>query len=565
MAPRPVNPRDWHFTAEAAERRGNAAEARQLLDRGLAEHPDSAELANSAGSLALRQGDAERAEKLFGRAAELDPSRLEFALNRAIALDRAGKPSASVRFLKSIEPFGSASAKYWSIRASSERTSGQIAAAAQSYDRCLAIEPSHPKGLHGRARVALERGEADAAARFDNALARHNGDASLWLGKAQALDVAGDSDGARQIIDQIVDRIPGWIEGLRFRAQLRLADEEREFADHFRQSAQRLPHDPDIPIEHARLLASVDRPAEAADIVAQARKRFAEDPRFALLEAAYAGTAGELDRADRIFADLPLQDADRMRHECRHRLRGRDYEAAEVLATRAIEIEPDDILAWALRGLTWRLLDDDRAAWLHEQEGLVRSATLQADDDLIERVIPVLHSLHDRSAFPLGQSLRGGTQTRHVLFMRHEPIFAELHQAIQATLERFRDDLPPYDRNHPLLRYRTTQWQIAGSWSVRLTGTSGDHHASHIHPQGMLSSALYLVVPEARDPDSQDGWLEIGRPPPDLRLDLEPLKTIRPERGKLALFPSTLYHGTTPVPDAKRMTVAFDVIPATAI
>jgi hypothetical protein len=43
-------------------------------------------------------------------------------------------------------------------------------------------------------------------------------------------------------------------------------------------------------------------------------------------------------------------------------------------------------------------------------------------------------------------------------------------------------------------------------------------------------------------------------------LDLEPLEAIKPEPGYLALFPSTLYHGTRPFGDAERMTVAFDAV-----
>ncbi|NBC88460.1 MAG: hypothetical protein GVX90_03010, partial [Alphaproteobacteria bacterium] len=120
----------------------------------------------------------------------------------------------------------------------------------------------------------------------------------------------------------------------------------------------------------------------------------------------------------------------------------------------------------------------------------------------------------------------------------------------------------------PLLRHRETPWRLLGSWSVRLAGSGsggGDYHTAHIHPQGILSSALYLVVPEeAHAPVAEGarppGWLEIGRPPPDLGLDLPPLTTIEPREGHLALFPSTLYHGTTPFGSAERMTVAFDVV-----
>ncbi len=555
-----MNPHEWHFKSEAAERAGRHQEARRILEHGLAAHPGNAELANSAGSLALRQGDAGKAEAYFASAAGMAPERLDFALNRAIALGRMGQSTRAVQVLEKAERLGVKSAKYWSARANAERTCGKAGAAAQSYDRCLAIDPAHIRGLHGRARVALERAEHDASARFDRALARNSGDANLWLGKAQALDVDGDHKGARGIIEQVVEQAPGWIEGLKFLAQLRLAEGDTDFADHFARAAKRLPQDPNIPTEHARLMASVDRPAEAAKIIASARGRFDSEPRFALYEAAYAGTAGDLDRAEEIFADLSLRSIDRLLHECRHWLRRHDYQRAEALAGEAIALDPNDVSAWALRGLAWRLLDDERAAWLHEQEGLVRLIALEAEDELLGRAREALDELHDRSPFPLGQSLRGGTQTRHSLFMRHEPVFAELHRAILATLETFRQGLPRYDATHPLLRYRNTQWRLAGSWSVRLAG-GGDHHASHIHPQGVLSSAVYMIVPEPPSENSGAGCLEIGRPPPDLQLDLGPLATIRPEPGKLALFPSTLYHGTTPFTQAKRMTVAFDVIP----
>lgn len=559
-----MSPRDWHFKADAAEKAGKANEARSILKRGLSEHPASADLANSAGSLALRQGDATRAEEHFRRASELEPQRLDFPLNRAIALSRTGSNKKAVQVLDKIEQLGCNSAKYWSARANAERACGNAEEASSSYDRCLAIEPGHVKGLHGRARVALERAEPKASALFDQALARNSGDADLWLGKAQALDVEGDRVGARAIIEQVVEQAPGWIEGLKFLAQLRLAEGEADFADHFTRAAQRLPQDPNIPAEHARLLASADRYADAAEIIATVRPRFSDEPNFALFEAAYAGTAGDLERAESIFAILPLQTAERMVQECRHRLRRGEYNHAEALAADAIALKKDDVAAWALRGLAWRLLDDERAAWLHEQNGLVRFLTLETDGDLLERARDTLDRLHDFSPFPLGQSLRGGTQTRHALFMRHEPVFAELHRAILTTLEQYRRGLPAHDAGHPLLRYRNAPWQLAGSWSVRLTG-GGDHHASHIHPQGVLSSALYMVVPDADAPDEMGGQLEIGRPPPDLQLDLGPLETIRPEPGKLALFPSTLYHGTTSFAQAKRMSVAFDVIPVPEI
>ena len=230
----------------------------------------------------------------------------------------------------------------------------------------------------------------------------------------------------------------------------------------------------------------------------------------------------------------------------------------EAALARAREFAPFDVSAWALTGLLWRVTDPEKAAWLHEQEGLVQLLPLADSEEVMPPAIALLGRLHDTSAFPLGQSLRGGTQTRGILFDRTEPALADLKRAILSTVGTYRESLPERDASHPLLRHCSGEWRLNGSWSVRLR-SGGDHHAPHIHPQGILSSALYLMLPPP-DEDGSQGTLELGRPAPDLRLDLPPLHRIAPKEGHLALFPSTLYHGTTAFGSGMRMTTAFDVI-----
>lgn len=79
-----------------------------------------------------------------------------------------------------------------------------------------------------------------------------------------------------------------------------------------------------------------------------------------------------------------------------------------------------------------------------------------------------------------------------------------------------------------------------------------------------MSSALYVELPDtlgnsADSADSAEGWLELGKPPNDLGLDLEPLALIEPKVGRLVLFPSILWHGTRPFPEGERLTIAFDI------
>ncbi|QYO64767.1 putative 2OG-Fe(II) oxygenase [Leptolyngbya sp. 7M] len=88
------------------------------------------------------------------------------------------------------------------------------------------------------------------------------------------------------------------------------------------------------------------------------------------------------------------------------------------------------------------------------------------------------------------------------------------------------------------------------------------YHIAHVHPDGWISSAFYFVVPDC-DPGAADGGLlALGGAPEELGLDIKPRRIVRPTPGWLCLFPSMVWHETTPVQvDAERLTTAFDVVP----
>nr|WP_298925917.1 putative 2OG-Fe(II) oxygenase [uncultured Erythrobacter sp.] len=545
---------------QTALQSNDLAGARAIAKTALRANPRDAALAHMAGNLALKANDPKAAAKHFEAAEKRVPSHLDYALDHAIALQRQGLHEDVIARLAKREDAGRSVVRYASIRALSHKELGQLDEAAQWYDTALTLEPRHARALHGRARIALERGEADALPRFDTALSVNPGDADIWLGKANALDMAGDAAGAMTVARQIAEQAPSYLPGQSFLAQMRLAAGDENFASHYADAAAKHPQDPNIPAAHCDVLAGLDRAAEAAEVAANARKAFPTAEHFALSEAVHSGTAGDWERAEAIFSDLKDDRPVRHLNEARHRLRNHDLEAAERLLDKAAHGDRWDIATWALRGIVWRLSSDPRADWLHGQDGLVQFLPLEAADDLIKRSTAFLRELHAHSAMPLGQSLRGGTQTRGILFHRTDTIIRELSAAISQTIETYRAGLPKRDEKHPLLRHRKSNWRFDGSWSVRLTG-GGDFHTSHIHPLGIVSSAMYFVVPDdSADDDARSGWLEVGRPPPDLGLDLPPVRAIQPKPGHLALFPSTLYHGTTPFNAAERMTVAFDVV-----
>jgi len=121
--------------------------------------------------------------------------------------------------------------------------------------------------------------------------------------------------------------------------------------------------------------------------------------------------------------------------------------------------------------------------------------------------------------------------------------------------------LPTPDPAHPFLSQpRDRPIRFAGSWSVRLR--SNGRHTNHVHPQGWISSAFYVSLPQRAQGEPEDaGWFTLGSPDDRLGLELEPWRKIQPREGQLVLFPSWMWHGTVPFRDGERLTVAFDVAP----
>jgi tetratricopeptide (TPR) repeat protein len=538
---------------------GRDREAEDLFERGLTAFPGEARLANSAGNFHFKADRIDRALALFERALALDPKLVEAGINAAIALARLGQPARAVALLAPLEAAGAGQAGYWRVRADSERQAQRYSAAAASMARAVALDPASPATARSRARLALERSEPGAIPLIEAALRLNRGDPYLLFDYAQALAVEGQMTEALECTTTLVTSAPGWIDALKLHAELRWAAGERgDFADHFARVAAMDGAGPTIWLAWCDTLDGVDRHAESAALLAQARAIWPKDPDLALAQAVALGEAGAAEEAQAVLdqfaeAKSPAWATARGRNWLRL---GETARAEEELA-KVLAHSPHDVVAWALTDLCWRIRGDARHEWLHGQPGLVRQLPLALTSGEREAITALLTRLHQHTAMPIGQSVKIGSQTKGALFARTEPEIARIEQALNAAMAEYRAGLPPVDPTHPLLTRRDEPWSITGSWSILLDGEG--HHASHIHPRGLLSSASYWLVPEEVDAPGQPGWLELGNPPPGLTEGLGHLHTVRPEPGTLVLFPSTLYHGTRPITRGTRMTVAFDV------
>lgn len=232
-----------------------------------------------------------------------------------------------------------------------------------------------------------------------------------------------------------------------------------------------------------------------------------------------------------------------------------EYRQAAQAAGTATQLRPADQSGWALLGTIFRLLEDEREHWLCDYERLVIPIEMSLDTGLKA----ALEARHHAQAHPADQSLRGGTQTRGNLFHSADPAIQSLARDIAGAVESRLVTLPA-DPAHPFLARNHGRVMFAGAWSVRLK--SEGFHISHIHPEGWLSSALYVSLPGCVSAGTGAGALAFGVPDAALGLDLPPRRIVHPHEGLLVLFPSYLWHGTTPFVDEKeRLTIAFDALP----
>jgi hypothetical protein len=297
---------------------------------------------------------------------------------------------------------------------------------------------------------------------------------------------------------------------------------------------------------------------EALEAIARARRAAGPHLAFDANEAVCADEMGNMEEADRLFAALAhVEDFNFGIRRIRHELRARRPDAAAALA-EPLTAGPKGNMSAPYLTMAWRMAGDPRHAWLEGDERLVGIYDLGDELPPLDRLAERLRVLHNTTGEPLEQSVRGGTQTDGELFRRIEPEIRALRRTVSQAVERHIAQLPPADPRHPVLRYnKPALVRFSGSWSVRLPGSG--YHSNHIHPEGWLSSAFYVTVPEAVGGPGREGWLELGGSERDLGIDLPPARLIEPKPGRLVLFPSTMWHGTVPFQAGERLTVAFDV------
>jgi Flp pilus assembly protein TadD len=483
--------------------RGALAEAEAACQRALAATGGRDPASWTALGVVLReQGRAAESEAAYRRALQLAPTHIPAHHNLGALLSQLERAEEALVALDRAQALGLKAPELYVNRGRTLAQLYRLEEAEQSYAQAAALEPRNPVIQSNLAQMRYMRGDPNFARDIAYAARMHSGDRTLQVAHAEILRRSGDLAGAEVVLRTLLKTEDG-------------APETRSILAEVLHEAGRLKE-----AEGEALEAAMARP---------------HNPAFISSLVAIELARGKPDAA------LPFIRTQRQRQPLEQR-----WIAYEATAAR--------------------LMQDPLYHWLYDYQRLVRVYQLEPPpgwrsmEQLNAALCEALAARHRFAAHPLDQSLRNGSQTARSLLTEADAAIQGLLGAFTAPLADYRAALgnaidPPLSaRNRGEVSFR-------GCWSVELRRNG--FHVNHIHPEGWLSSAYYVSVPEeVADARAKSGWLKFGEP----RLPVPGMQAehfVQPRAGQLALFPSYMWHGTNAIHgDQPRLTVAFDAIPA---
>jgi Tfp pilus assembly protein PilF len=409
--------------------------------------------------------------------------------------------------------------------------------------------------MHAQTRYELGDPAADF---FQRALQLDPANQHIARNLALALISEDRRDEARTLLHAELARDPGWMDGHKALATLEWIGGNRDtFSASLATACRTQPSNPALWLGWFRNLAQArDWPAALA-VLSEAEHYLGATPAIQVSKLFVAVESNAPDAAELIASTAQFRGDVSSLCRIRRALREGDPDRAEAEAL-PLTTGPSAALYWPYLSLAWRLRGDARAEWLDRPEQLIRTFDCGWSAAELAELAEVLRGLHTAAEPYLEQSVRGGTQTDRSVLLRREPVLQRIKARLLELIRDYVGELPPADPAHPLLSAPRGDLLIEGSWSVRLA--SQGYNVPHTHAMGWLSTAFYVALPGPEKLGTPPaGHIAFGQPPAELGLALEPYRTIAPVPGRLAVFPSTMWHATVPFDQGERLVIAFDI------
>jgi uncharacterized protein (TIGR02466 family) len=340
-----------------------------------------------------------------------------------------------------------------------------------------------------------------------------------------------------------------------------------DFLESYEKAALVHPTQSNLFVEKGRLLLLHGEDAKAREAFERALKIVPNDERA---REGLASTLSRLGRHDEAIAEFE-SIASRWPKSAEVRLglaecflRAGKMQRALLAAQDALARSANSQLALALRNTALRQQGDSLGA--ADYETLIQAFDLTppegyADTDSFHRELSsYLDRLHGELPPQGSEGLRLISRTSGTIFGAGTEIISKLRSHLDKAVAAYVAQLEK-NGSHAFLKRRDKELRYTGSWSTRVA--SGGSIANHIHDNGWISGIYFVSLPDDCDDEkAAKGWLKFGEPPFAAHLPKPIERLVKPVPGRVVLFPSYLWHGSTPFYSPQpRVSVSFDAVP----
>lgn len=571
LAAAPDEPDALQLLGMLARRQRDHHRAADLFRQSLRARPGQPHVLNNLGNTLLDLGRSDEAIGAYREAVRQQPGYVDALINLGIAELAEDRPALALEPLNQAIRADPADAKAQAALGMTLRMLGRLDEALAAFRASLTRRPDHVATRHNYAVALRLTGDAASAAAILRACAIAEPDvAEIRYNLGHCLYDLGQLATAADAYREAIERRPDYRDAHDSLNRLYWETGDQRYLASYVEAIVHDPRDAGLLADLANRLNLGGQTREAAALIDDALARGVDAPalreRLGQARAAMGDLPGAIDQFQAAIDAAPASIAPRLELARAQIILARYAEALSILGP-ALQMAPFDQQAIAYKGLAWRLAGDPRATSLIDADRFVTEQILHPPVALGDvtsfnhRLETALARHHRTSRHPLEQTLRGGTQTMGDLFALPDPEIRAVRGMIEEAVARYIATLPE-DSDHVFLKRRSKGFEFAGSWSVRLRAPG--YHLNHVHAQGWISSCYYVGLPNAvAKGNDRQGWLKIGETGLGLGDREQIERAIRPEIGKLVLFPSYFYHGTYPFEDdGFRTTIAFDVVPA---
>lgn len=558
-----------HLLALIRKDAGDFKGGEQLMRQSIELEPQNADFRANLATLVRHVGRLQEAEGLYREALALDASHTGARVGLVRTLNdlrRYGAAEAECRTLISQRP---ADPQAWATLAMTLNGQNRLSEAEAVYRQAIAISPDYAIAHHnlGSLFVRMERAE-EALAALGRAQSLGVKGFELAFNMGRALSQLYRNEEAERAFAQAVALNPLHVEAQLNLAKLRFMRADPLFSRDIARAAAANPADAPLQMLLGTVLWRAGDYQGAERHYRELLVRRGADPDVRAALAQVLLETGHLKEAEVEAAEAAVakpQDA-RVVDTLVNILfaRSRAEEAMRFIQAQRSRAPNDQ--GWIAHEATAaRLMDQPLYRELYDYRRMVRTYDLQTPpgwssiEELNAALLQAFSARHQFAVHPLDQSLRHGSQTARSLVTDQDP-------AIRAALQAFAEPIEDYRRSigteagHPLTARNVGPTRFSGAWSVQLRREG--YHVNHVHPQGWISSAYYVSVPEeVHDVNTMSGWIKFGEtrfPVPGAHAETY----IKPRPGRLVLFPSYMWHGTNPIHGSEpRTTIAFDAVP----